>query len=337
MRAAIYGAGALGTVLGAYISKAGINIELVNRNKEHVNALNQYGARIIGKIEMIQNVLAIRPEQMEGSYDIIILMTKQSDNEMTAEFLKPLLAPNGIICTAQNGLPETLLIEKLGEDRVMGCIVVWGATIESPGVVRLTSAPESMGFQIGSFSTGQNRYISTVKQLLEHMCPVYIEDNFIGARWSKLVINAAFSGLSAVLGIVFGEIAENKRTREIAQRVVKECIDVAKASDIKLARVQGRDIEKLMDYNGQVKKWIANMIIPYAMKNHRDIRSGMLGDIERGRKTEIDYINGAVCKYGKIYNCSTPFNDRIVKIVHEIENSGYSPSILNIKLFDDLL
>lgn len=337
MKAAIYGAGSLGTVLGAYLSKAGVDIELVNRNVTHVQALNKYGARITGKTEITQKVTAITPDQMKGPYDIFILMTKQSENKTTAAFLKPLLCENGIICTAQNGLPEPLISEIVGDNRVVGCVVVWGATLVSPGVANLTSDPDSMNFQIGCLPPGMDRQIQAVKKLLEHMCPVAVEENFLGARWSKLLINSAFSGLSVVFGLLFGEVSDNKYTRKIAQRVIKECIDVAKAADIKLASVQGKSIEKLMYYRGPVKKMIAYNIIPAAISHHRNIRSGMLGDIERGRKTEIDYINGVICDYGKKYVCGTPFNNRIVEIVHDIEAKKHSPSLDNVRLFEDLL
>ena len=80
MKTAIYGAGSLGTVLGAYMTKAGIPVELVNRNKAHVEALNEKGARISGTTDMTVPVKAILPEQMEGIYDVIFLMTKQLHN-----------------------------------------------------------------------------------------------------------------------------------------------------------------------------------------------------------------------------------------------------------------
>ena len=106
MRAMIYGAGALGTVLGAYIAKAGVAIDLVNRNKAHVAALRERGAHITGTVDFVQPVSALLPEEMTGRYDIILLMTKQSDNARVVTMLKDYLAEDGVICTCQNG-PST--------------------------------------------------------------------------------------------------------------------------------------------------------------------------------------------------------------------------------------
>ena len=106
MRTAIYGAGSLGTILGAFISKAGIEIELVNRNKAHVQALQEHGAQVTGTVNFTQKVTAYTPDQMDGKYDIIFLMTKQQHNGEVVTMLKEFLAEDGVLVTFQNGLPE---------------------------------------------------------------------------------------------------------------------------------------------------------------------------------------------------------------------------------------
>ena len=89
---AIYGAGSLGTVLGAFITKNGGEVELVNRNKSHVAALNEKGAKITGTVEMTVPVKAITPDEMSGEYDVIILLTKQLFNKDLVTFLKPFVS-----------------------------------------------------------------------------------------------------------------------------------------------------------------------------------------------------------------------------------------------------
>jgi len=123
MRIAIYGAGSLGTVLGAYLAKNGQPAELVNHNRAHVDALNRDGAQISGTVSFSVPVTAETPDQMRGEYDILFLMTKQLKNRAAAEFLLPFLGSSGVLCTLQNGLPEPALMEILGENRVLGCMV----------------------------------------------------------------------------------------------------------------------------------------------------------------------------------------------------------------------
>ena len=333
MKACIYGAGSLGTVLGAYITKNGGEIDLINRNKAHVEALKKNGAKITGTVEMTVPVKAMTPDEMSEKYDLIILLTKQLYNVEVLEGLVPFMNDDCLVCTMQNGIPEISVAQVVGEDRTLGCSVAWGATLLEPGVAELTSEPDSLTFGLGSFSDNHDERFFEVKKLLELMCPVEVEDNFIGVRWSKLLINAAFSGMSVVTGGTFGDAAENKASRPMVQMIIKECIDVAKAAGISIAPVQGKNITALFDFKGSLKKKISFMLIPLAIKKHRLLKASMLQDIEHGKKTEIDFINGVVVDYGKKYGVPTPYNQKVVDIVHGIEDGKYKPTFDNVKLF----
>lgn len=334
---AIYGAGSLGTVLGAYITKNGGHIDLINRNRAHVEALNKNGATITGTVQMNVPVKAILPEQMEGKYDVILLMTKQLYNKDVVTFLKDFLSDDGVIVTLQNGLPEPLIAEIIGENRTMGCTVEWGATLKEPGVCELTSEESSLSFHMGKMDGITDSQYNTVKELLELMCPVHLENNLIGARWSKLLINATFSGLGTVIGSTFGDVANNKEAKRVAIRCIKEVIDVGHAAKATFAPVQGMDITKLFYYTNPIKRAVGTMIIPIAMKKHSSIVPSMLQDIRNGKKCEIDAINGVVCEWGRKFNVPTPINDRIVEVVKKEENGELKPQYSNINLFSDLL
>lgn len=333
MRTAIYGAGSLGTILGAFITKNGGQVDLVNRNKAHVEALQKEGAKVIGTMNFTQKVTAYTPNEMSGLYDVIFLMTKQQHNTEVVTSIKEFLAPSGVIVTLQNGIPELQIADIVGENRVLGCTVAWGATLKEPGVCELTSAPDSLTFSLGSLTPGEHPLLPKVKELLQMMGPVELDANFIGTRWSKLLINSAFSGMSAVLGCTFGEAAKDRASRKIVQALIKECIDVCAAGGIKIEPVQGKDIVKLLDYNNPVKKAISNFIIPIAIRKHALLRASMLQDLEKGKLTEVDAINGVVSAFGRKVGCPTPMNDKVVEIVHRIEKGELRPQFANLKLF----
>lgn len=333
MRVAIYGAGSLGTILGAFISKAGVPVELINRNEAHVAALKEKGAQVVGTMQFTQPVVAYTPGEMSGVYDILFLMTKQQHNAEVVQMLKGFLAPDGVLVTFQNGLPEVQIAAVLGEERVMGSTVAWGATMLAPGVCELTSEPDALSFSLGSISEKRSKHFAKVKELLEIMGTVDVEENFLGTRWSKLLINAAFSGMSAVLGCTFGEAAGPCESRRVVQALIKECIDVCAAGGIRVEPVQGKDIVKLLDYNNAFKRAFSFFIIPIAIRKHAKLKASMLQDLEKGKLTEVDAINGAVSDFGRKVGCPTPANDRVVEIIHKIEQGVLKPGFENLQYF----
>ena len=333
MRIAIYGAGSLGTVLGAYLTKNGLPVDLINHNRAHVEALKSRGAHITGTVEMTVPVSALLPEEMTDPYDIIFLMTKQLDNRRVVESLKPFLTADGLLVTLQNGIPEDLIASVVGPDHTVGCVVEWGATLSAPGEAVLTSEPDSLSFHMGGMPGLPAAQLEKVKQVLEKMCPVVIETNLPGARWSKLLINATFSGLGTVIGGTFGDVTGDPRSREVAIRCMKEVIDVGHAAGVEFAPVQGKNIVSLFYWTTPVKKAVARTLLPVAMKKHAAIEPSMLQDLKRGKPCEVDAINGVVCDWGKKTNTPTPINDRIVRLIHEIQSGKRTPSMENLSVF----
>ncbi len=333
MKIAIYGAGAMGTVLGAYLTKSGLDVDLFARNKEHVEALKKKGAHIIGTTSFTVQVNAFYPHELSTLYDFIFLTTKQRNNDEVVNFLKDYVKEDGAIVVMQNGIPEMKVAKIIGDDKVIGCTMNWGATYHGKGVSELTSkaSHENLTFNIGPYKNIAMYKVKKAADILENMGKVTIEDNLIGARYAKLLVNASMSGLSVITGKTFGYLANNKESRLLALAIIKECINVAKKGNIEIEKLQGHDIVKWMDYNNKIERFIAGIILKLAMKKHRNIKSSMLRDLDRGLKTEVNFINGAVCDMGREYNVKTPLNDKIVALVREIENKDRLVSLNNLK------
>lgn len=331
MRAAIYGAGAMGTVLGAHIARAGRQIDLITRNLPHVNALKADGATIAGTVDFTVPVTALTPDEMAGEYDIIFLMTKQRENVNICEFLRKFLKSDGAICTMQNGLPEPSVVSVVGEERTLGCAVSWGATFKGEGQAILTSSPEKLTFSLGAYSVNNPNLVKAA-ELLSCMGKVKIENNFIGVRWAKLAINSAFSSLSAITGMTFGEVATDNKAKTIALSMLNEAFAVAKSCDVKIEKIQGHDIVKIYRCKGGIKRLIALKLLPLAMKNHKDIVSGMYYDLKAGKKCDIDFINGVIYDNAKKSGIPAHFNKKVLEIAHKIENKELEISTDNISL-----
>ncbi len=343
---AVYGAGAMGTVLGAFLTEGGVKTHLISRNVAHVAVLKKTGARISCVADGIEKripVEALLPEEMTGSYDVIFLMTKQRENRKILTFLSDYLTDEGIVCILQNGLPEAAALEVLDAERVYGGAVSFGANFLGEGRVELTSNMAAMSIEVGGYQNG-NEKTPLLVEILSRACTACGNENFVkgtqnlaGARWSKLAINSAFSGLSVATGLTFGEIAKRRKTRKVALKILWECMAVAKAAGVTMAPLQGHDMEKLLGGKSAFNRLVAYMVLPFAMKKHKKLRSGMLRDVQNGRKCEIDFINGAVVKEGKRVGVKTPVCEMLVEMVHGIENGLYETDYKNVDFFFDLM
>ena len=311
MRICIYGAGAMGTSLGAGLVRenSGLAIDFVTRNRAHVQALNEWGADFVGgSVQVRVRVHALLPEEMEGEYDVIFLATKQRENGAIARFLAPYLKKDGALVTVQNGLPEKGLANVLGQDRIYGCALGWGAELVAPGKIKFTSEGE-LCLALGAYGRGEK--LEGLKTLLSPAFTVTVGD-LAEIRYSKLVVNAAFSTLSAISALTFGELA--KKHKKLVLALMQETISVAKAAGCKHLVQNGHDILKLFSSP------FAGMLLSVAMKKHKDIRSGMLKDLESGRRCDVDFVAGAVVKAGEKLGVETPRLSAAVSLVHDIEN-----------------
>ena len=336
MKVAIYGCGAMGTVLGAYLNKNGLEVTLIDNYVDHVNALNEKGARIIGCADLAVPVKAITPDQMEGKYDLVFLFTKQTANAEALPHIKKFLNDDSIVCTLQNGVPEYSVDEYIGGNRTVGGTVLWGATFMSPGVSEVTQDVTSgdILFDIGEINGGVTERIKKVAEVLEYMGPVTIVENLMGARWSKLLLNSCMSGMSAAMGSVFGDILDNPKASACLSYIASDIINVCEKAKVDLEGVMGMEMvdfgrvdtkENFEKSQNCFRKFYADKLTA---------KASMLQDLEKGKKTEVEMINGFVVDQGKKYGVPTPYNDIVVKIIKGIENKELPLSMDNLKFFE---
>ncbi|AKL86039.1 ketopantoate reductase family protein [Bacillus atrophaeus] len=340
MRIAVLGAGSLGTIVGAYLAAGGMDVELIDTYQAHVDALNHKGAKVIGTTDFQAKVKAITPENKSGKYDLVLLLTKQLYNDSVLQELLPFLGADSIVCSLQNGIPEEKVASIVGRERTIAGSVEFGATFIEPGVSRLTTEYthfKKYAFQIGELNGEITERIQRIKSMLDLVGGTHISDNLVGTKWSKLLINNAFSGLSAALNGKYGDILDNEIGIVSAVHIADETIKVGHANGVTFAKMGGLDIESLEltsenDLPDRIQTFRA------AMESSRLLKASMLQDIEKKRKTEIDYINGVVPRLTEGKGISTPYNDMVVKLVKTAEQYQTVPNFdVNIKFIKDLI
>ncbi|NYT64411.1 2-dehydropantoate 2-reductase [Alcaligenaceae bacterium] len=317
MKAAIVGVGSLGTIMGALMTQKGYAIQMVDANAEHVDALNRDGATITGAMSLTVPVQACLPEQMSGTYDLIILMNKQTTNSVVLPNLLKHLHDSSIVCTLQNGIPEEDVAAVVGAHRTIGGAVGFGATWLRPGVSQLTTDADTMrqfAFEIGELDGVMRPRLKDVQAYLGCVGQTDLLPNLMGIRWAKLLMNATFSGMSAALGCTFGEVLNNPKAMVCIAFIANECIRVSHAHGIILEPMQGADMSDLaFDTAQQIPEKMP--LYQKIWGPHVNLKASMLQDLEKGRDCEILQINGVVCRKGREVGIATPFNDKVVELV----------------------
>lgn len=336
-RIAIVGAGAMGTLLGACLNSAGVKADLVDVNQKHIDAMNTNGARVVGKVNMTVPVTALSPDMMDGVYDVVFLLIKQTYNEASFPQLAPHLGGNSVVVTMQNGIPEKAVAEAFGEERTMGCAVTWAATMEGPGVTISTNDREMWNSNLGRLDGKITERGKRIQAILSNMCHTELSDNLAGIRWSKLIINSSFSGMSAALGYTFGQVLDDPEALYCAQKIARECIRVSRALGVSLHPI-GEDgrLDALMDFDTEEERIATFRIYKRLFGTCYDGKASMLQDLERGMRTEICGINGVLSDYGKTVGVPTPFCDTVVEIVKEAERNKAVPTRAELARFKNL-
>ncbi len=333
MRIGIMGAGSLGTIMGALLSKGGCAVELIDVNREHVKALNEKGARITGKMELTVPVKALLAEEMAGEYDCIFYLVKATHDGEALPLVQRHLKTDGVVVTMLNGIPEEKVAQVMGRERTLGCAIGWGATWVEPGVSMLTSDPEKMTYDIGELDGQDTERLTTLLDILKLAGMPDKTNNLIGLRWTKLTANATFSGMSTVIGGTYGEVLDHPQALFCAACIAREALAVVRAAGIRLQPIQGFDLgyldfHTLKEYN--------NLVPVYGLifGPHRALKASMLQDLEKGLACEINAINGAISQWAVKYGVSTPVNNKVVAIIQAIEEGTMQPGLDNVHLID---
>lgn len=308
-RIAVMGAGAIGSVIGGMLARNGHRVTLVGR-KPHIDAIMKNGLHISGiwGDYMVCDLNAVTEPPHEHQ-DIVFLTVKSYDTARAAMEAVPMVGQNTVVVSVQNGLGNIeTLVGTFGKDKIIGGMAIFGAVLPEPGNVKVTviASETLVGEPDGSLTP---RVKDGADMIDSAGIPTKASDSIVRDVWHKALYNIALNPLSAIFGVSYGEIADNPHTRWLAKQMVTEAFQVAKAS--------GRSLG--IDTVDEYLEILWNRKLPPT----RDHKSSMLQDILRGKKTEIDFINGAVIRLGVEYDIETPYNRAVISMVKAKESLGH--------------
>ncbi len=332
----VVGAGAIGGVTGARMTKAGWNVTIVCKHGAAVEKGRGEGFHIFGpggqERVPVQAVKEIA--DLKESPDVVFLATKANDALAAASELAPLLGTDTLLVSLQNGICEDALARMVGTERIVGCVVAWGATFRGPGELEVTSTGE---FVVGRLDGRRDPQLETIREMLSSTAPTRISDNIYGELYSKLIINACINSLGAIAGVPLGRLLALKRARDLIIGVMTEAMDVAHAAGISVPPGAGGklDYDRFLAGSTAVSTLRRHLMLRMIGLKYRRIRSSSLQSLERGRPTEVDFLNGHICRKGDEHGVPTPVNDAIAAMIYEIEagKRRTAPSNLNDPAF----
>jgi 2-dehydropantoate 2-reductase len=298
VKVAVVGAGGVGSVFGGRLAAAGHDVWLVHRRREVIDALRRDGLRLEdtdGHHELIR-LQATDSTSEVGEVDLVLILTKSTDTRAAAEASRCVMGEATVAVTLQNGLGNLeIMAEVLGSERVLLGMTYAGAALVGPGHVRHTAAGRTfLGEPSGSHS---DRAEHLARTLSEAGMPTEATDRLWEMVWGKLVINAAMNATCALTGASGEAALRSAAASSLVGLVAEETATVAAALGISLP---------YPDAAARVRKHCQDVGAS---------KPSMLQDMERGRPTEIDAINGAIVREGARLGIPTPFNQALLLLV----------------------
>jgi 2-dehydropantoate 2-reductase len=304
MRIAVIGPGAMGCLFAAGLSRAKQEVWLLDKDRERAGQLDREGIRVEG----VSGSWRAKPRVTAQAEDIgcvglALVCVKAYHTKEACQRLRPLLGEETQVLTLQNGIGNIEIIqESLGQERVVGGVTSEGATLLEAGRIRHAGKGETVIGRLDGKISVQMRYLREALNKAGFACR--IAQDIKGQLWSKLVINAGINALSAVTRLANGRLLEQEGSRRILREACAEAARVAKRKRIKLS------------YDDPLAK--AEAVCQATGANI----SSMLQDVLKGKRTEVDFINGVVARHGQELGIATPVNALLLDLIKTVE-AGY--------------
>jgi 2-dehydropantoate 2-reductase len=335
---AVLGAGAIGSIIGAYLARAGRDITLIDMWPAHVEQMRRAGLKVTaaeaGEFQVPVNAIHLGDVAgLRTRFDAVFLSVKSYDTKWAATFIEPYLASRGVVVSAQNSINEEQLGTVLGYTRILGCVATLGAGLYEPGHVTRTTLPSRPPFAVGEVTGMATPRAKAIAEILSPVGPTKVTCNLWGERWSKLTTNSMLNALASITLMNNAELRQNQEVFDITLQIAGEAIAVAQALGVHVEPINGIDPAVYLEAargNG------VEALRTAWVEGGRTVGAGrpsLLQDVLKARRTEIDHLNGLVARKGRETGIPTPMNDAIITVTKRVESGELTPAPENLKLF----
>jgi 2-dehydropantoate 2-reductase len=333
------GAGAIGSYLGAFLSRAGHDVTLVDAWAEQVETIRRQGIAVTGP----HDPFTARPkaahlheaQRLPCDFQLVFIAMKVYDTAWAAQLALRHAAPDGLIVSAQNCWPDPTVASVTGAQRTVGLIMSRiGVALWKPGEVeRGMEKGQGQGhdvFRVGEHDGRITRRAKELAEMLSVIDSAQATDNLWGERWSKLCANAMGNPVAGMSGLGSFEIVSSELGRAITIHLAGESARVGIALGYRVPKFYGETAERWADCTRrETWSWLDTMLTPKSATG-RNFFPSMAQDVAKGRPTEIDYMNGHVVAEGKAAGVPTPVSIATVEMVRDVDAGRRKPAPENI-------
>jgi 2-dehydropantoate 2-reductase len=329
MTITVYGAGAIGGLAGAYLAKAGEDVLLVDKVAEHVDAINRHGLKITGAADFTVPVRACRSEELRGPLGLTFLAVKSQDTDAALDVLAPLVGPDTVVVSLQNGMNPPRIAARIGADKVVAAFINYGADWQGPGHIEHGGAG---AIYLGELDGRKTERLDKIQAVLSNLMTVHTTDDVFSYLWGKQ-LDCSLLFAQAVTDETMADVFGNRRYQPMLIALVGEAVGVAQAAGITPRGFDGFDPLAMRPRTDAEVAQARAVLDRFAAYNRGMIkqRSGPWRDLAvRKRPTEVDHMVGWVIGEGRARGIAMPLNERLLAQVKEIERGARQRGLHNL-------
>ena len=332
---AVLGTGANGASIGADLVRAGLDVTFIEQWPSHVDVMNRDGLTVHmpehTQVTQVRAINLCEVAELKVKFDLVFMVVKAYDTRWAAELIKPALADDAIVVGLQNGMSIDDLVDVLGPSKAMGAVIECCSNMFDPGICHRETPPEGSWFAVGGLTPEVHDRAEAVASILRNAGVVEVSDDIRSSKWMKLVANASELVPSALLNMPLHDVVQDETMLEFMKDNAREALAVCLASGSKIVPIFGmKDIDTDPGSYAVVlfEQVLEHFTFPTTLTT-------VLQDWRKGRRAEIEEINGLVVREGKRLGIPTPANQRTLDIARQIESEKIAAAPENVARITD--
>jgi 2-dehydropantoate 2-reductase len=335
-RIAVLSTGAIGSCVGADLTRTGHDVALIDQWPAHVEAMRAKGLKITlpeGEFNVpVQafHLCDINPRHHQ--FDVVFLTAKSYDTSWMVHFIEPCLRSDGALVSLQNSLNDEWIAPVIGYTRDIACAMELSAEMYEPGQVKRNTDRSRTWFALGELHGRITPRLEEISQILSVVGRTQVTSNIWGAKWTKLSVNSMHQALSGVLGMLEGEMVQDPKILEFCIGLGRECLEVGAALGYSVEPIFGLKPEEFMGTSDEVLKKHLITLVGHIGKA---ARNSTLQDLMKGRQCEVGFMNELVVKKGREARVSTPLNEAVTSLTKQIEQGALKPDRSNLRILEE--